>query len=209
MEREPPVEQDHTPGDGGLVLVVCTANVCRSPYIERRLAQLVGHLGITVISRGTRALVDQPMDPAVASALEDHDASAQGFAARQLTPADVTGADLVITAAREHRAEVVRMSLRAMARCFTLLDLVDLANGLGPVSATSVPPGVPWVPAMTARLAAQRGLVPPRPASDADLRDPTGLGTRAHSRMVREVEGALPALAACLTPLPDITSRRR
>ncbi|WP_170144128.1 hypothetical protein [Calidifontibacter indicus] len=45
------------------ILVVCTGNICRSPYIERVLATQLAGRGYTVESAGTRALVDYPMEP--------------------------------------------------------------------------------------------------------------------------------------------------
>jgi protein-tyrosine phosphatase len=149
------------------------------------------------------------MDRAVAAALHERDCDTEAFLARQLTQGDVDEADLIITAAREQRAEVVRMSPRALARCFALLDLADLAAAVDPNSYGPAPLEASWVQHVTARLAAHRGLVPPRAAETADVADPTGQGSRAYGRMVRDIEGALPALLGCLVPATSVTSRRR
>ena len=47
----------------GHILVVCTGNICRSPYIERRLAGLLADTDAVVTSAGTRALVGAPIEP--------------------------------------------------------------------------------------------------------------------------------------------------
>lgn len=194
--------------DGGLVVVVCTSNVCVSPYVERRLARLLDRVNVTVTSRGLHARPGQRLDGHVVKALGLPPAEAETATVRQLLPLDLDQADLVVTATRGQRAEVVRLNPTVMARCFALLDLADLAAQADVTAYGPVPPGVSWVRHVAARLAARRGLVPPRAAEQADIADPTGKGGRAHAQMVREVELALPALASSLTPLTMVTSRR-
>ena len=58
---------------GGSVLVVCTGNVCRSPFLQLALQRQLearrrhGEPGITVTSAGTGALTGQPMDERAAA----------------------------------------------------------------------------------------------------------------------------------------------
>lgn len=58
---------------GGSVLVVCTGNVCRSPFLQLALQRELdahrpdGAVGITVTSAGTGALAGQPMDERAAA----------------------------------------------------------------------------------------------------------------------------------------------
>ena len=115
----------------GQVLVVCTGNVCRSPYIERRLRHELAGTGIEVTSAGTRALVGHDMDPGTRELLQRSGADVDGFTrpaadGRPRAPS----ADLVVAAAREHRAAAARLHPAAMGRTFTLRDLADLLSGV-------------------------------------------------------------------------------
>jgi protein-tyrosine phosphatase len=104
---------------GGSVLVVCTGNVCRSPFLQLALQRELdarrpdGAVGITVTSAGTGALAGRPMDERAAAQATARGLDPQTFLARQLTPAMVAGADLVLTATRRHRGEVATLHPRA------------------------------------------------------------------------------------------------
>ena len=110
----------------GRILVVCTGNICRSPYIERRLADLLADTDAVVSSAGTRALIGAPIEPGSAQLLEAAGGSTADFASRQITPAMLAEADLVIAATQMHRAESVRVNPRVLRRTFTLGELADL-----------------------------------------------------------------------------------
>lgn len=192
---------------GGL-LVVCTGNVCRSPYIERRLTQLLDGTGIEVSSGGTGALVGSPIDPGSVVELHERGAATDGFAARQLTAAMVADADLVLTATRAHRAEVVRLSPRAMASCFTLGDFAHLvaadADDLDAFDQVDEPggsdAGESWVAHVAGVAASQRGIVAPLSLDESDIPDPYQQGPEAFARMAGAVEHVLPAVVRALKP---------
>src|ERR1035437_4630017 len=103
-------------GDDARILIVCTGNICRSPFIERLLQhelderRSVSERGIVVRSAGTAALVGSSMDAQSAAQLVAHGGDASGFRARDLTPALVAESDLVLTATRAHRGKVALMS---------------------------------------------------------------------------------------------------
>lgn len=189
-------------GTDGRVLVVCTGNVARSPYLERRLRQLLGDAGRTteVVSAGTGALVGSDMDPESATLLVQHGGDPSGFVARRLTADIVAGADLVVCAAREHRAAVVTLLPRALNRTFTLGDLADLARG-GRLSATAdalAAAGENRPSAVAAAAASLRGTVPPRSAADSDVVDPYRRGRGVYEQMARQIEADLAPVAAAL-----------
>lgn len=120
-------------GEDFTLLVVCTGNVCRSPAIERLLrSAFVPGSGITVHSAGTGALVGEPVQPGMVRLLQRHGVTADGFAARALTEPMVTGADLVLTATRAHRADVVERVPAAVRRTFTVRELARLAAAVDP-----------------------------------------------------------------------------
>ena len=120
-------------GEPAQVLIVCTGNVCRSPFIERVLAaSLPPGSGVVVSSAGTGALVGRPMEPLAAAQTQRYAGSPAGFAARQLVPGLVASADLVLTATRRHRGEVATLHPRALSYAFTLVDFADLVADLDP-----------------------------------------------------------------------------
>jgi protein-tyrosine phosphatase len=184
-------------GHSGSVLVVCTGNVCRSPYIERRLAKELEGTGIRVTSAGTRALVGRDMDRSTRALLEQAGTDVAGFAARQLTTDLVAEADLVLTAAREHRTAAAQLSPSALRRVMTLRDLADLLEGADLSGFVPLDPEAPWVRQVVDAASMRRGLVPAR--QDAvDITDPIGGPPGLFARMAAEVDAALPAVVGAL-----------
>ncbi|MEH3156116.1 MAG: low molecular weight phosphotyrosine protein phosphatase [Gordonia paraffinivorans] len=87
------------------VLFVCTGNICRSPMAEYLLRhRLRDHPdAVSVSSAGIGALVDHAVHPFTAEVLGERGVTPNGFAARYLTPAMLSEADLVLGMSREHR----------------------------------------------------------------------------------------------------------
>lgn len=82
------------------VLVVCTGNLCRSPFAEHLLRRRLRDLGlddIEVTSAGVAAVVAAPPPANVLEAARDWDLSLETHRARQVTAADVEQADLLVT----------------------------------------------------------------------------------------------------------------
>lgn len=80
------------------VLFVCVGNICRSPLAELVLRQMVDERGIAmeVSSAGTLAEVGQGVDLATAACALRHDLDASEHTARQVTPAALRSADIVV-----------------------------------------------------------------------------------------------------------------
>ena len=109
------------------VLVVCLGNLCRSPLAERLLRlRLADAPGVRVNSAGVRAVVGAPMDASAALELSRLGGDSSGFVARQLTADLVKDADLVLTATRQLRSQVVELAPAALRRTFTLRELAAL-----------------------------------------------------------------------------------
>lgn len=187
-------------GANGTVLVVCTGNICRSPYIERRLETLLRGSGIRVVSAGIRALVGAPVEPLAAAQLARHGASPEGFAAQPLTPELIAQSDLVLGVTGQHRSAVVRMAPRAVRSAFTYTEFADLASDLVRATPSQRTDGVTWVGQVVARALSRRGQVPRRPEAERDLVDPYGKGQPAYEQMERAIEADLPAVVAALRP---------
>ena len=114
------------------VLFVCIGNVCRSPVGERLLAARLPTERFQVRSAGVGAMVGYAMSKYAAAELEGYGGNSKGFAARQLTPEMVEDADLVLTATRDLRSQVLAENPGALRRTFTILEfaaLVDRGEG--------------------------------------------------------------------------------
>ncbi|KGN32986.1 protein tyrosine phosphatase [Knoellia sinensis KCTC 19936] len=185
----------HSPS--GRVLVVCTGNVCRSPYIERVLAHQLNGSGVTVTSAGTGALVGYPIDPESARRVAAAGASPDGFAARQISREDIAAADLVIAASREHVDEVVALNPRALRSAFSLPDLADLLAAATYDDVVSAP-GANRVAKVAATAVRMRGRVHPRPLSASGIVDPFRQKPEVIDRMVHEIEATLPIVVSAL-----------
>ncbi|AXH97354.1 arsenate reductase/protein-tyrosine-phosphatase family protein [Ornithinimicrobium avium] len=185
------------------ILTVCTGNVCRSPLMERLLQrtldQRYGRGVVPVRSAGTRALVGSPMDERAAEVLRGLGGDPDGFVARRLVEPMVSSAALVLTATREHRAQVSRMHPRAMRRTFTFRELAHLLDSVG--DEEELPDGED-PQALLARLAeigtAHRGLHRPARQEDLDVADPYRRGDEVYALMREQVVTAYPALARVL-----------
>ncbi len=106
------------------VLFVCTGNICRSPTAERLTCAFAAEhgLGLNASSAGTRAVIGYGMEPTAAEVLRSMGGNPEGFRARQLSPAIVGDADLILTMTTRHRDRVLAESPQAMRRTFTLLE---------------------------------------------------------------------------------------
>ena len=181
--------------------MVCTGNICRSPFIERMLRVSVPG-SIVVTGAGTEALMGESMDPAAAELLRRHGGDPEGFVARQLTAEMVAEADLVLTATRAHRAAVASLQPRALGYGFTLGDFSDLAVGVDiDINIDTRPDHTAgsWVGHLARVVADRRGVVPPRNAKEVDIVDPYGRGDRAFSAMAQQVLAALPPVLRLLS----------
>ncbi len=197
---------DPVMGDEARILIVCTGNICRSPFIERLLQHELdergagSERGITVRSAGTGALAGSAMDPGAASLLVAHGGDPAGFRAREITPEIIAGSDLVLTATRAHRGKVALMSPKVLRRVFTFRDFADLVAG---IEGSDRPRGVPadagsWVRQITAQAAARRGLKPPLAPDLADIVDPYRREDEVFATMARQIVESMPAVVRTL-----------
>ncbi len=160
------------------ILLVCVANVCRSPLAERvltmRLQQLLGESAgaIGVSSAGVLALVGSPMDDQAADQLRRLGGDPQGFAATQWTSAMSEDADLVLTATRDLRSRVLEETPRVLRRTFTIPEFAALST-----SDVFREHRVTSAGDLVGRAAAQRGSVV---LEDYDVPDPVGQSTTFH-----------------------------
>ncbi|HST84673.1 MAG TPA: hypothetical protein VLL08_23245 [Kineosporiaceae bacterium] len=165
---------------GPRVLLVCTANICRSPAAARLLA---GRLGpsIEFVSRGTRSVPGAGMCEVSASwvLMNGGDAAGQ-HVSRQLELADIKASTLILTASQRQRTKVIEMRPSAQVRTFTLAQAARIAQWRMPAGTdqpASMPPSGADLPDrllwLVEELDANRGAAPrPVPESADDLPDP-------------------------------------
>jgi len=191
--------------DEARILIVCTGNICRSPFIERLLQHELDrrragpHRGVVVHSAGTGALAGSPMDQQAAAQLKRYGGDPGGFTARDLTPALIAESDLILTATRSHRGKVALMSPKALRRVFTFCDFADLVAGIeGPGAGAAGTGTREWVRQVTEEAAASRGLRPPLTPRAADILDPYRREDEVFAAMAEQVVESMPAVVRTL-----------
>ena len=182
------------------VLVVCTANVCRSPVAELVLARhfaAAGHT-VAVASAGVSGgRIHVHKDTVEAARLGGIDLT--GHVSRRLTADMIAteGADLVICMTREHVAQAVGLDPSAWPRSFTLKGLVRRA---------SAPAMLGFSGDWTEWLAAAGAGRKPRDLlgvdTTDDVPDPYGRPLNAHLLMTAVVNDLCARLVR-LAPSPD------
>jgi protein-tyrosine phosphatase len=165
------------------ILVVCHANICRSPMVERLARRALGP-DVAVHSAGTHAWHGAAMHPYTEQVLAERGADTATFESRPLTAGMLAQADLVLAAAREQRAACVTLLPAAVRRTFTLRQFGRLA--------AAAPAGA----GMAALLDEVRGVFgqPVGPDED-DLADPVGRPVEAFRTCADEIERVLAVIA--------------
>lgn len=115
------------------ILVVCTANRCRSPMAEVLLASRLP--GIEVASAGSME-PGHPASGGSARAMIARGLDLSQHVSQQLSAELIENADLVICMARQHLREVAVTAPAAFPRTFTLRELVRRGETVGPATAT-------------------------------------------------------------------------
>ena len=114
------------------LLVVCTANQCRSPMAEVLLAQHLDDVGVAAVVRSSGRLGDgTPVDRFAVAAMRERVLDLAGRRSRPLVESDVSAADLVITMERAHVLDVAQLDMASWARTFTLPELLRRALRVG------------------------------------------------------------------------------
>ena len=180
------------------ILVVCTGNICRSPLAEWLLAKelALGDL-VTVVSAGTSAMVshDAPDEIWKVAAGYGVNRKAAHFA-RQLSSEMIADADLILSATREHRADVARLYPKSAAYSFTLRQFARLVGQLETPFASEMLSPVLALRAVVAEVAANRGaFAPPVDPSDDDVADPFRRSVEDYARAGRQIHDAVATIS--------------
>ena len=111
------------------VLFVCTANICRSPYLELTARRLAGReAAVRFSSAGTHGFVDGAMDDEMTRLLDGHETELGAFRSRPLTAELIDAADLVLTAEHVHRQFILDDHPVAFRKVFTLGQFAEVVR---------------------------------------------------------------------------------
>jgi protein-tyrosine phosphatase len=198
------------------VLVLCAANMCRSPMAAALLAReletrelAARETGVIVRSAGLLADGESPA-PLAASAMADLGLDISGHRSRLVRAADLAAAGLVLAMARAQLRAAVVLAPEVWPRAFTLKELVRRGEQTGPR-----PPGVSlgdWL--ARAHEGRDRAALLGDSADD-DVADPIGGPPQAFAQtaaLLSQLTGRLaglcwPAPQQDLGPWPHATGR--
>ena len=193
-----PLSPSVTPApDTFRILVVCTANICRSPMgehlLRNELAERAAESPIeyVVTSAGTRGWDRSEMDADAATELRSRGGDPTEFRSKALTAHDVEVADLILTASREHRAFVLELVPRALRRTFTILEFAHLVQRL---DSQPHPAGDPR--GIVTAVFANRGDTT---LDNYDIQDPYGRSVHTQQVVADVIARAITTIAAGLT----------
>ena len=135
------------------------------------------------------------MDPHAAVQLRRLGGTPEEHTSRQLRADDVGSADVVVTATRKHRSQVLTVSPQHLHRAFTLVELADLlSHAQGDT-----------LPELIQDASRQRGGTARLTAEELDIIDPIGQSSSVHmavaDRIDAEVERIVDVLATVRPPL--------
>jgi protein-tyrosine phosphatase len=118
------------------ILLLCTANICRSPMAAGFLARELAGRDIPARVRSAGMLgSDRPPPAEVVTATAGHGLDVTGHRSHLVTAADLARADLILAMAREHLRHAVVVAPDTWPRAFTIRELVrrgDLAGRRAP-----------------------------------------------------------------------------
>jgi protein-tyrosine-phosphatase len=171
------------------VLFVCTANIARSPYAERRAASLLREPRVMVASSGLPGYPGRAMDEQMAAQLRDRGGDPDGHVSRSLTAELINEADLVLTLEFAIRMRIIDAWPAHTAK---VLGLRQFAVDRLPARASGSPG-----PSGAALLHATYRASQPD-SMTWDVSDPHRRGAKAARRCADEIDDALDRIVPSL-----------
>jgi protein-tyrosine phosphatase len=126
--------------DSTQILVVCTANICRSPMFGALLGRDLAAIGAPFeVSSGGLLEWDEPADPSAVAVLAGHGLDISDHRSRPLATLDMPSFGLILTMTREHLREIVidepelfpvTFTAKAFARALDISHDGELPEGI-------------------------------------------------------------------------------
>jgi protein-tyrosine phosphatase len=173
------------------IVVLCTANVCRSPMAAALLAQRLSELGVAARVRSAGMLRGgEPPHPEVISVMAGYGIDIAAHRSRIACAADLAHASLVLAMARDNLRYAVVTEPGAWPRAFTLRELVRRGEQIGPRR-----PGEPFAVWLSrAHEGRERAALLGDSAED-DVPDPSGRPLREYVDAARLLDRSVARLA--------------
>ncbi|HEY0949236.1 adenylyl-sulfate kinase [Nocardioides sp.] len=170
------------------VLYVCTANICRSPFMELYSRHLAGPgTHVTFSSAGTHGFVGREMDPTMAATLTARGVAGVGrFRSRPFSSDLMPHADLVLTAESVHRQFLLDDHPASFRTVLTLGQFAEAVRTSGDDLAGHD---------LLAAVAERRGQADPA----LDVADPYGQGPEVAAMCADALEELLRVVVPALT----------
>lgn len=185
------------------ILVVCTANVCRSPVGAALLASATattpGPPRLHVASAGTHASPGAPAAEQSQALTAAWGVDLSGHRATALSAEQVEQASLVLVMEERHRQVVVRLRPGAIGRTFTWLEFARLVGHLRDADAVRGSDGADRLRALARQAHLARPLVP-HPDGPEDVTDPFGGSPREYGEMANTLETSATRFLPALQP---------
>ena len=172
------------------IVFICTANISRSPYAERRASSmLAGSTTVELASAGIPGHPGRPMDELMAAILREQGGSPEGHLSRSLNWWILATADLVLTFEFAQHMRILDAWPDQEGKVLGLLQFVEAAERLVPGAASVVPPagqprGVPNLVAAAAAIAKPNSMT-------WDVADPYRRGPKAARETAAQIDDAL------------------
>lgn len=184
------------------VLLLCSANVCRSPMAAALLARALADRDGTVAVRSAGVLADvlaggprRPPAPLAAAAMAARGLDISAHRSRLAGPEDLASADLTLTMARAQLRHAVVLAPAAWPRSFTLKELVRRGEATGPRW-----PGTGLAAWLAAAHEGRRAGALLGDSPDDDIADPIGGPAQGYAQTAELISDLVGRLAALCWP---------
>jgi protein-tyrosine phosphatase len=192
------------------ILMVCHANLCRSPMAERLARTAISEglgdeaAGFEVSSAGTHAWTNRPMHPLAAEVLREQDIDESDFLSRRLTEGLVKRAGLVLTATRQQRTACVALDTSAVHRTFTIPQFGRYAAAMPPADLIAVWPPQRRLRLMIEQVPLVRGALPVVSGVADDLPDPVQSPIELFRRCAAEIQSVVDVIVGLIAPIQTV-----
>jgi protein-tyrosine phosphatase len=167
------------------VLVLCTANICRSPMAQVLLTDRLAALGQVASVRSGGMLGDgEPPRPEAITAMAGYGLDLTSHRSRRVTTDDLERADLTLAMARENLRYAVVTAPAIWPRAFTICELVRRGQAIGRRR-----PGESLAGWLARAHEGRKRVALLGESSDDDVADPTGGPQRGYTETAAILSG--------------------